>query len=311
MLKKRIFFLVITACYLTAAESDFNSRWQAMQEYYQACQSQLPNFTKNYDKLVHPDWQKKCRTLAPHIMGAPKKDFLLHPTLRYSMIRAMSDREQIETDYITNKAKSSTRDILMRYKDSEIGGVAITNSRLSTTSNSTGQLYYLARILDHAQHEITSIVEFGGGYGNLARIAMSCLPNCTYFILDLPEICAIQNIYLNSALPGKVKSHSTLPESFEPGFVHIIPAYLLEHLSLSVDLFASLFAITESSLYSQQVVQQKNFFNARECYVVGLNNSEKWVSYKPLLEAIKSSFRSFILGRHLNNSHMNEMVGLR
>lgn len=69
---------------------------------------------------------------------------------------------------------------------------------------SSGQLihhaYHLLKLkqfLSVRPDEITNIFEFGGGYGNLAKLSFNLGFVGTYFIYDLPEFSALQRFYLN------------------------------------------------------------------------------------------------------------------
>ena len=69
---------------------------------------------------------------------------------------------------------------------------------------SSGQLihhaYHLLKLkqfLSVKPDEITNIFEFGGGYGNLAKLSFNLGFEGTYYIYDLPEFSALQRFYLN------------------------------------------------------------------------------------------------------------------
>ncbi len=310
---KNIYFISLITC-LLPIKADFNSEWVAMQKVYNGFLNEIhTSYNTVYNKLVHPDWHKKCNSLKAHILGNPVKNFLIHPTLLHSMIRSKSIKKlSIEENFLINQASSPTKQILSNYKETSVGGVPWANKLFNLTGNSVGQLYFFGNILELKNRNIKLVVEFGGGYGNLARIAKMCIPDITYLIIDLPEICAIQSLYLNLSLPGSTKTHLKAPSHFEPGFIHIVPVYLLNEINIkNSDVFVSTFAITESTLFSQNIVANKNFFGASLCFIVGLVSSPKWVNTNPLIMSIKNAYTNFSIQKYQKNNHINQIYGLR
>lgn len=293
-------------------QADFNDEWYTMQESYKRFKSEQEH-CKNYNQLVHPDWQKKCRSIVGHIMGSPKKDFLMHPELLISMIRSIPLKGLVpEEDYLINHVSESTKQIINNYKDMAIGGLQITNARFNCTGNSRAQLFHFAKLLELNNKGVKKIVEFGGGFGNLARIAKMCIPKITYILIDLPEICAIQSLYLNVSLPNSTKVHYTAPLHFEPGFIHIVPVYLLKDINIAEsDAFISTFALTESPNFLQQIIFNKQFFNSNLLFLVGLVVSDKWIDINSLINNIKIQYSQFHKGQYQGNNHIFEAWGLK
>ncbi len=314
MTKNKSYLLLLGSIIsISSLEGDLNSEWFEMQKYYKQCVLQVNQDKNTYDKLVHPDWQNKCKSLVAHILGSSRDNFLIHPILQSSMIRGVQTKElSEEEDFLINHISGETKQLLNKYKETSVGGITWKNKIFNCTGNSVSQMSFFAKILELKKRNVKHIIEFGGGYGNLARIAKMCMPDITYIIIDLPEICAIQSLYLNLSLPGTTKAHVKAPLEFEPGFIHLVPVYLLDKISINdSDVFVSTFAITESTLYSQNIVTNKNFFGSSLCYVVGLVSSPKWVSITPLINNIKKYFSNFTIQRFNHHAHIHEIRGLR
>ncbi len=75
-----------------------------------------------------------------------------------------------------------------------------------SSSNAIHHGYHLYRFETQTGvgiQEFGTIVEFGGGYGSLCRLAHRLGFRGKYIIFDLPEQCALQRYYLSSiGIPG-------------------------------------------------------------------------------------------------------------
>ncbi len=311
------YFHILTLCLLFSGSliaTNLIIEWHKMKHLYAEFLREKKTYAPIYDQLVHPDWQKKCSSLVAHITGDPKENFLIHPILQSSMIRSAKMRPlSPEEDYLVNRISNNTKQLVSKYRETEAGGVPWHNKLFNTTGNSVGQMYFFAKLCELSKKPLTHIVEFGGGYGNLARIAKMCIPTVTYVIIDLPEICALQSLYLNLSLDQEtITVHTKAPFAIKPGCINIVPVYLLPELNMNEsDAFISTFAITESTLFSQNIVSQKNFFGSHACYIVGLASSPKWISVSPLISTIKSTFSSVAIRPYNSNSFIHEISGTR
>ena len=142
------------------------------------------------------------------------------------------------------------------------------------SDNALHILCYAAKILELTRSP-GFIVEFGSGYGCLAHIFKQLLPDSTLLLIDLPELLAIQYLYLQYALPNvKIIFHSNINGDFEKGAIHLMPVHFIANLNanLNADIFVSTFAISESPLNLQQIVYDKQFFGASLLYLSGQLN---------------------------------------
>lgn len=75
----------------------------------------------------------------------------------------------------------------------------------NTAGNSIHQLYHLTKwstqAKDTRMDKMNSILEIGGGYGELARIIHALGFKGSYTIFDLPEVHKLQHLYLSKHLP--------------------------------------------------------------------------------------------------------------
>ena len=163
--------------------------------------------------------------------------------------------------------------------------------------NSLGHLYYAIRALEK-NDEPNVIVEFGGGYGNLARIFKMFVPKSTIIIIDLPELLSIQHLFLSYMMPEtELVVHTEAVHELKKGCIHLIPVYVIKDSIINADLFISNFAITESPYSVQDMVINKQFFDASTCYLTGQLNGWKdggcaWIpDHEHLINNTKKLYR--------------------
>ena len=63
--------------------------------------------------------------------------------------------------------------------------------------------WQIYRTFKELNRKPTTILEIGGGYGNLCNKLTSLFPNVKYIMLDLPETLVVQEYYLSQANPSK------------------------------------------------------------------------------------------------------------
>lgn len=81
---------------------------------------------------------------------------------------------------------------------------------LGSSGNQIHHAYHLAQFERHTGLQIENmdmIIEFGGGYGNMARMAYRVGFKGKYLIYDLPEFYALQKFFLKSNLLKVADNH--------------------------------------------------------------------------------------------------------
>jgi hypothetical protein len=200
-----------------------------------------------------------------------------------------------ELCYLKYCVSPETDCLIKKFKEPAFGDLAITCTEYGCSTNSLGQLYYAARILEKMQssEKIKTIVEVGGGFGNLAYIFKNMLPDATLVLFDLPELLVIQYLYLTLALPDvPVTIHHDLSGSIDTAGIHLMPIFLLSQAHVKADVFVSNFALSEATTEVQQAVINKNFFDAPLSYITGQLNGarEEFVNQKLIHEAVRTAY---------------------
>ena len=114
--------------------------------------------------------------------------------------------------------------------------------------------------------QVMSVIEWGGGYGNMAKIFRRLRPlPTTYIVIDTPRLSCVQLLYLATIL-GTENVHLVdgPHQEFAAGSINCLPLCFLNDLDLNTDLFISTWALSESSRYSQEHVSERAWFNAKD-----------------------------------------------
>lgn len=205
--------------------------------------------------------------------------FLHQPTLAQTMVFSrkqgftMTQRlvQQVENAFGASAAKKLL-------PEDYIGLPVITNLRYRTSAQRAYHASHLSAYTNATQKkfwENACIAEWGGGYGNMARIIRKMNPSVTYILIDLPELLALQYIYLAS-LEGEDQVHVILPSSdvsVVKGLINLVPAHhLLAQRGdrISCDGFVSTWAVTESPKESQEFVLGRRFFGAANILIASI-----------------------------------------
>ncbi|HBM45764.1 MAG: hypothetical protein UT05_C0002G0078 [Parcubacteria group bacterium GW2011_GWF2_38_76] len=239
-------------------------------------------FFENYDLINKQDISK---FITPHWHDLNKKyenylriknvpvNFLRDRVIGYTMfVSSGGGAMKAELDFLENKYSKGD---LGKYLEEEAVGFPIILSRKYLSShNSIRHLYHISRFIFRTNVEINSIktvVEWGGGYGNFAKIFLRLQDSpqkTTYVIIDTPLFSCIQWLYLSVVL-GKDKVNFVRRENDKivSEKINIIPLGFVEKVNLKPDLFVSTWALSESSPFSQDFVLNKNFFGAKHLLI--------------------------------------------
>ncbi len=172
-------------------------------------------------------------------------------------------------------------------------------------------LYHLARLMRNTTGELpSSVIELGGGFGNLARLVQELAPHTTYIDIDYPETLAIAhlNLRLNfTDLPIVV--HKSQVDSIVPGAVNLVPAWLAKDVRFQPDLFLSTLALSETSDAMREVCARVAFFGCSRIYVMG-SVDEVFKSAAQIQAATTSLYGADSLYQSIK-PHCYEVIGTR
>ncbi|MDR3646003.1 MAG: putative sugar O-methyltransferase [Candidatus Babeliales bacterium] len=251
----------------TIKEKTFDDNWALMKTKYLEIKSK---FSKEIELYPNQFWKDVTQRLSKLILGTPKLDFLNDYDISYTMVRSnFGPTQEFEEDYLSSYASQDTREKIKLFRENH-DLLPKASKKLNCSINCLGQLFYAAKILENVNKEPKTIVELGGGYGNLAHIFKQILPDSTYIIFDLPETLAIQYIYLSQVLPNvKIYMHDEPLNNIDQNCVHLVPINLLKESNFKTDVFTSNFSFTDLHENTRKLVLDKKFFNSDLVYISG------------------------------------------
>lgn len=256
-----------------------------------------PRFTTYYDivrkydfqKFTTPFWQEGVSTLESAFLPAPRISFLREPFMMQTMVDTRRGIWRFQLDFIEKRLEEDKlRDVLT---EDYVGRPFLLRSKYLTSQTTVNQLFHVASFLDATKCSLDSIstcVEWGGGYGNLAKIFCRLKHGkVTYVILDLPIMSCLQWIYLSSIMgKDRVKLLLGPDEKITEGLVNILPVCFVDRKDLAADLFISTWALSESSSYSQDFVASCRLFGARHVLLAYQESSSKFPYAQRLAEIV-------------------------
>ncbi|TET05776.1 putative sugar O-methyltransferase [Candidatus Dependentiae bacterium] len=313
--------LLMLSNLIYSIDNRFIQKWQKMQEYYLRLSEILKTngYSEAEKTFCHPHWLKTKEHIKRVILGPPNEQFLKTAHISGTMLRQGINRQQIyEIYYLLFCISPSTKNLINSFKEGYCFDILKECKEFNCTVNTLGQLYYAVKIFEQGI-PIQTIIEFGGGYGCLAYIFKQYLPQTTIVLVDLPELLAIQYLYLQLSLPETdIYLHTTAATHMIEQKINLIPVYYLKELNIKPDAFISNFALSETPAYVQNLVIEKNFFNAQLCYLTGQLNgwNGKFESHNILHSEIPKQytmieFHPFHIMLEKENLYSYELIGKR
>lgn len=227
------------------------------------------------EPFLVPFWKEVNKQMTKSLRPKPSVDFLNIPEIKNTMfVSPSSEWLKAEESYV--KKYSGAERLL---KEDGIGKPSLIKiNGVSTSTNTLHHLYHMYRFQKDSSVKLASIksvVEWGGGYGNMAKLWKRTNPDVTYTIVDSALFTSIQWLYLSSVLgPGSVNLLDRAESKIVKGKINLIPLALLDKTTLEADLFVSTWGLSESSEAAQDYVINKKWFGASH-FLLGFQKSTK------------------------------------
>jgi hypothetical protein len=165
-------------------------------------------------------------------------------------------------------------------KENKLGKPQIKNNKYSTSHNSIHHLYHIVRYHSETKKSLlakSDVIEWGGGYGNLAKIWLRMNPfSTTYTIIDTPLFIVLQYSYLG-AIFGKEKINliTRNNQKIKESKINLVPVGFIDSMKLSCDTFISTWALSESSAFSKNYVSKNKYFGAKNILMAYQDSSDE------------------------------------
>lgn len=248
-------------------------------EYEKICK-QFVISKDDFDKSsIGYDWGSWAGKIRQAFQYQVPNNFLSEPLISFTMVykrfKGVKDTQQrleFAREYVLEEQ--------LKYllEEDGIGNPIISNSEYKTSSNRTYHTAHLAmykKISGHYFWDTESIIEFGGGYGNMCRVIKKANPSVTYTIIDLPELLALQYIYLASLIgENEINIVNESNMKISPNKINLISSEFLykENMPLDADSFISTWALSESPYYLQKYVVNNDFFKTKNLLLASLSD---------------------------------------
>ncbi len=217
---------------------------------------------------VTPLWEGFNQKMAGALTPAPPRRFLRESVIRQSMFVDVRG-EWLRSQLALLRAELGEPRMRALVREIPAGDPPLCDASLMTSHNTVHHLSHLVRYMQATGSQLTdsqSVLEWGGGYGNLCRIVRRMHPKLErYIIVDTPLFCGLQWLYLSMAL-GAHNVHLWLGSGKPPerGAV-IVPVPKANELDVEVDLFISTWALSECSPMAQDYVSgTRNWYGAQK-----------------------------------------------
>lgn len=280
-----------------SSHKEFNDNYKKYKKIYLKYKRQHNN---GDHKWVLPMWRGHVDGMEKYFLNEFEYSFLRHPIIRENIFVNINKKlQKAQMEYLTEMLGKEKLAKLL--PESTVGNPTITNFRFKTSHNTIHHLHHLVKFSQEADvklEKIQSVTEWGGGYGNFARIFLRINPEVTYTVIDLPIFSFIQALYLSTIFGyGKINLITNISHDVQKGKINIIPLNkeVLENLIHSkTDLFVSTWALSESSEYAQNFIKSSSFFNASYLLLAHQENSQQF----PFAEGIAKDLNSYNITYH-------------
>lgn len=158
------------------------------------------NSIKNIQKLDRPDyggWNSYIKRLHVYISKNDPRSFLRWKPITESMFSSAS---KCEFDYLITSINNDK--LLKAIEETWVGNPPKYKHYKKSSSNFVHTAYNLSQLIDLFKIDVktlNSIVEFGAGYGCMAKLINNLGFVGKYTIFDIPEFLALQKYYLHSS----------------------------------------------------------------------------------------------------------------
>ena len=234
------------------------TRFQA--QFHRIGSAEVPEFTL-------PHWKATGAELTRALLPRPRFSFLRERRIVDTMfVGAGGAWLEHQLSYLERWLPPPELAPILR--ENYVGRPRLHSRRYRTSHNSVHHLYHVARFTDAigGRRRFTSVIEWGGGYGNLAKLVwrLHRPKPLTYVIIDLPLFSCLQWLYLSTAMgPDNVNLVASPDAEIVRGSINLLPVGVARTAALRADVFVSTWALSESSAAAQDHVRERSWLGAR------------------------------------------------
>ena len=256
-------------CQPEVATTRFTSALKEAREYYQKEKNKPIS-----PALIHECWKENIAALESYFTGRMDEGFLSNETINGTMVFTDSKAHMIELEEIS---RLMDRAAINRIISKGLNRAFVSGkSHKGSAINSVHHLYHLTQFEKATGRKINSIksvVEFGGGYGNMARIMQNAGAPEAYSIIDLLLFSCVQHVFLSTVADAGQVAFCNSSTNNKSLFT-LYPLSLMDSAKkLQGDMFLSTWALSESTRAAYDMVTQRDWFGASNLLIA---YNDKW-----------------------------------
>jgi len=228
-------------------------------------------------ELIHESWLQNIMDLEAYFTGSMDENFMSNGVINGTMVFTDRNVHKVEMEKIREALDG---ELARKIIASGLNAAFLSGkSNRFTLINSAHHLHHLIRfeqMTDRKISNFSTVVEFGGGYGNMARIVDNFGACKIYSIIDLLLFSCIQSVFL-----GTVAGSEQV--AFDGDHGGEIAKFLLHPLfssddtvSLQGELFISTWALSESTPDTYKWVVNHDWFGASNLILAYNENWKPW-----------------------------------
>lgn len=259
-------------CAPETAANRFNKALKEARAYYHQ-----NNHIKIAPELIHESWLQNITSLESYFVSKMSGDFIANEVINGTMVFTNRDIHKIELKNILGTfGMPAFAEVISKGLNSTF---LYGKSRRSTLINSTHHLHHLMRfeqLTGVKVSAIDSVVEFGGGYGNMARIVQNLGGGNTYSIVDLLLFSCIQFAFL-STVAGNNQVVLDSNNVRHDAKILLHPLFRTDTpTKLRGNLFLSTWALSESTRAAYDWVTTSDWFGANNLLLAYNEHWKPW-----------------------------------
>lgn len=246
-------------------------------------------------EFVHPAWEDNIRAFESYFLDGFDTRFLNHPTISGTMVMTDRNVSAAEWEFVKDMRPAGT---LRSYLGGGLNADFLMGKQMvATAMNSVNHLYHLGRFerfRGRPIEEIRTVVEFGGGYGNMARLFRNFGNLSRYVIIDLPLFCCLQFVYLSATEgAGAVHLVDSADARIREDGVTLLPLTYLKKAEPAGELFLSTWALSECPATACSHILGENWYGADEL-LIGFNDRWKPWETDEFVGSLGKTFRRVV-----------------
>lgn len=259
--------LLISPFTKKVSKKDFYRNYQEVKDFYIKTKSDYI-----FKDFIVPQWMQNVEEIENYFINSFSFGFLNNIVIKNTMfVYSFKGWRDIQKRLIEKVFGNDSAKLLHEYN---IGRPLLNDAKYITSGNSIHHLYHISKFIDETKEDkssINTVVEVGGGYGNMAKIFKNINPHSTYIILDVPIFSCIQAVYLKTIFGADSVNISHGDDiRIINGKINLIPLnknslhLINENISnIKPDIFISTWALSESNDLMQQYIKDCDYFESR------------------------------------------------